>query len=442
LIIKVVVYQLLTPMTEPETTPMVPRTFWQYVRSMGPGIIIALTWLGAGDLVDAAVAGGNYGYSLMWAMMLALCVRFIFVSILAKYQLCNQHNESVMTGFRRIHPVMPLFITVVAFILGHFYGSYFVKGIGEASSAFFKVGPPWAWASFWMCIAALLMFKGAFSRIEFIFFIFLGMLSLSLIGVAIWSGPSPLEAVKGTFLFSIPEDKGSYGVLLVVTSLIGAVGGSITNLFYPYFIKKKNWCGPQYRKLQIYDLAFGVCALIILDLAVWTVGAEILHPTGETISSIADLASLLRRNLGSLGENILYLGVFAALFSSVIGDALGFGYLVEDATTLRNRAGISHKAPEQSRIYKIVVIWTLFSPLIWMLPGSPGFVALTIIVNAAGVIVLPVLSGGIWYMTSNKSFIGEAYKNKWWENGVLAFLFVLSLWASWNSIRAIIAYLI
>lgn len=432
---------LFTLMTDSVSPPLVPKTFWQYVRSMGPGIVIALTWLGAGDLVDAAVAGGSYGYALMWAMMLALCVRFIFVSILAKYQLCNQHNESVMAGFQRIHPALPVFITIVAFVLGHFYGSYFVKGIGEASSALFNGGPPWAWAIFWMCIAALLMFKGAFSRIEFIFYIFLAMLSISLIGVALWSGPSPVEAVKGVLLFAVPEDKGSFGVLLVVTSLIGAVGGSITNLFYPYFIKKKKWHGPQYRKLQLYDLAFGVCVLIILDLAVWTIGAEILHPTGATIHSIADLANLLKVALGPLGENILYLGVFGALFSSVIGDALGFGYLVEDAHSVRKGKERSDRPPEQTRIYKIVVIWTLFSPLIWMLPGSPGFVALTIIVNAAGVIVLPVLSGSIWYITSNKAFIGTTYKNKLWENGVLAFLFLLSLWASWNSVKAIIGYL-
>ena len=41
---------------------------------MGPGIVIAVTWLGAGDLVDSAVSGGSYGYALMWALALALFV--------------------------------------------------------------------------------------------------------------------------------------------------------------------------------------------------------------------------------------------------------------------------------------------------------------------------------------------------------------------------------
>lgn len=33
----------ITLMTEPDNSPPVPKTFWQYVRSMGPGIIIVLT---------------------------------------------------------------------------------------------------------------------------------------------------------------------------------------------------------------------------------------------------------------------------------------------------------------------------------------------------------------------------------------------------------------
>ena len=410
---------------------------------MGPGIVIVLTWLGAGDLVDAAVAGGNYGYALMWALMLALFVRFVFVSILAKYQLCNQHGESVMTAFQRIHPGLPLLFAVIAFLMGHFYGAYMVKGAGEAFSKVVGFGPPWAWATFWVCFGAILSFKGVFRRIEIVFFVFLGLLSLSLIGVALWSGPNPAAAAKGALLFDIPADQGTFGVILVVTSLIGAVGGTITNLFYPYFIAKKKWKGPKYRKLQLYDLAFGVCILIILDLAVWTVGAELLHAEGKSISNIDDLAGLLAVALGKIGGAIFYLGVFGAVITSAIGNALGFGYMVGDIADQRRKARgepATNLPIEKTRIYRVMVIWTLFSPLIWTLPGTPGFVVITIIVNAASVVILPLLSGSIWWITSKQNFIGKDYKNRWWEHAVIAFLFCLSLWASYNSIKAVVGY--
>ena len=48
----------------------IPKTFGQYVRSFGPGLVVVLTWLGAGDIVEMGVAGGDYGYSLMWLLVL------------------------------------------------------------------------------------------------------------------------------------------------------------------------------------------------------------------------------------------------------------------------------------------------------------------------------------------------------------------------------------
>ena len=430
-------------MAGPYDQPAVPTSFWQYVGSLGPGLIVALTWLGAGDLVDSAVAGGNYGYSLMWAMVIALFVRFVFVSIIAKYQLCNQHCESVVAGLKRLHPWMPIFVGGVAIFFGHFYGSYMVKGLGEASERLAGFGAPWLWSVFWVTVAAVFIFRGAYRRLEVIFYVFLIMLSTSLIGVAVWSGPDPVAAAKGAFLFAVPEQSGSFGALLVITSLIGAVGGSIGNLLYPYFIQQKGWQGPRFRRVQLYDLAFGTAVLVIINLSVWTIGAELLHPRGITVENLDDLANLLTLTLGTLGGPIFYLGVFAALYSSVIGIAVGFGYLLSDVARV-----CSSKEPTRakridaghSRIYQAVAAWCLFSPLIWSLPGMPSFITLTLVANASAVVVLPILCGGLWYMTARTSFIGSAYRNRWWENSVLAGLFILSVWGAYQSVVAIAHY--
>src|SRR5690349_11132273 len=83
--------------------PPVPKTFREYVASFGPGIVVVLTWLGAGDVVDMGVAGANYGYSLMWVLVVALFMRFVFVSLIARYQLCNPAGEGVLDGLARVH---------------------------------------------------------------------------------------------------------------------------------------------------------------------------------------------------------------------------------------------------------------------------------------------------------------------------------------------------
>jgi len=89
----------------PLVPALVPRSFVEYVRSFGPGIVIVLTWLGAGDVVDMATAGANYGYALLWVFVVAVLFRFLFVSLIARYQLCNQHGEGVLDGLARLHPL-------------------------------------------------------------------------------------------------------------------------------------------------------------------------------------------------------------------------------------------------------------------------------------------------------------------------------------------------
>ena len=61
----------------------------------------AVGWLGgvgAGDVVDMGVAGSNYGYSLLWVLVVAVFMRFVLVSLIGRYQLCNQHGEGVLDG--------------------------------------------------------------------------------------------------------------------------------------------------------------------------------------------------------------------------------------------------------------------------------------------------------------------------------------------------------
>ena len=422
-----------------KNTP-VPHNFWQYLRSMGPGIIVALTWLGAGDLVDSAIAGGSYGYALMWAMAIALFVRFIFVSIIAKYQLCNQHNESLMSGLKRLHISLPIFIGVVALFFGHFYGSYMVKGVGESSEKLFGFGAAWMWSIFWVTIAAIIIFKGALKRIEIIFYIFLILLSSSLIGVAIWTGPDPISATKGILMFDIPETSGSFGSLLVITSLIGAVGGSIANLLYPYFIQQKGWNRPKFRKVQLYDLAFGTIILVVINMSIWTIGAELLFPKNISINNLDDLGLLLTLTIGKYGEPIFFIGVFAALYSSVIGNAVGFGFLITDTVQVIKSNHTIKSEPlnvSHSKIYRFVIIWCLFSPLIWSIPNMPSFITLTLVANASAVIVLPILCGSLWYITSSKFFIGSKYKNGALEHLTLIILFILSIWGSYQAIFVI-----
>jgi len=415
----------------------IPKSFWQYIRSFGPGFVAVLTWLGAGDIVASGVAGGNYGYALAWAMVLALVVRYAFVSMIARYQLCNPRGEGVLDGLYRFNKFYGPFLFIAVLFWGHLSVTYMLAGVGEISVLILGVGSSYLWQVLCVAIVVLIVFKPIYNRVEMIFKAMLALLAASLLGCAAWVGFEPLALVKGVFAFEIPEDEGPYGALIVSLGMIGAVGGSLMNLAYPYFLEQKGWKGPEYRKVQRYDFILAIIVMVIFNLAVWTLGAELVYGTGGTIETINDMAVLLGGVLGEPGRVMFLVGVFAAVFTSIVGAGLGLAYLGSHAwqrwrSKDRESLGIDFRA---SKAYRYITLWIVVSPLIW--GGRVEFVSLTLIANTFALILVPVLAGGLWWITARAEFIGSEYKNRWWENVFMGFVFVLALYGMVEAAKSI-----
>ena len=289
------------------------------------------------------------------------------------------------------------------------------------------------------CPAAV-VFRPAYGRVESIFKVLLALLSISFIGTALWVGFNPLGVARGLVLFEIPEQSGRFGPWLIAVAMIGTIGGSLMNLVYPYFLEAKGWHGPEFRRLQLYDFLLAMVVMVILNLAIWTLGAELLHPKGQTIREMNDLPLLLSEVLGRGGSVLFYLGVLAAVFTSLVGHALGLACLSSHAW-LRWRAGSATAKLDDYRhhkLYRFVVVWCLLSPLVWTAPWMPGFVTLTLVVNAGQVMLLPLIAFGLWCITARSQFIGEQYKNRWWENLVMFFLVALALYGAFKSFQSVV----
>ncbi|MFC1549989.1 Nramp family divalent metal transporter [Candidatus Neomarinimicrobiota bacterium] len=421
-------------------TAAIPTTFFGYLKSFGPGFVIILTWLGSGDIISAGVSGGNYGYALMWAMVFALLLRFFFVTTIAKYQLCNQHNEGVLDGLVRLHPLFAPFLLIVVFVVGHINGTYLLAGVGETMIRITGVGSTLQWAIFWVVIGLIIVFRPIYSRAELVFKLFLILLTVSLVGTAIWVGPNITGILKGTFTFQLPAQQGPFGAMAVAMAMIGAVGGSLMNLVYPYFLEQKGWIGPKYRRLQTYDFTLAIFAMIIFNLAVWTLGAELVHAGGKPIETLDDLTYLLSIVLGDSGRILFLLGMFAAVYTSLLGNGLGLGYLGSHAFhRWKNRNGAKTAIDyKEQPIYKYIAIWIFISPLGWIAINKADFVTLTLLANTSMVLLIPALAGGLWWITASSRLIGPKYKNKWWENVLMAFLFVLAIWGTIKSVQSIV----
>jgi Natural resistance-associated macrophage protein len=276
--------------------------------------------------------------------------------------------------------------------------------------------------------------------------------------------------------FSLPPDRGAYGAWLVVVAIIGAVGGSVANLMYPYFVSDKGWRGPRFRRLQVYDLLFGVVTLICLNLAIWIVAAQLMRGRGATISGPEDLAHMMELAIGPAGPPLLWIAVFFCVFDNIGTQVYSFariaveavhktfparaeryGSLVHpgdpDAPAALGAADARFTHPEveapadaeltparrvrtaallHDPLFRRIQWLLLLPPILFTLPHGPSLVAITVFGNAIQVFVVPAMIVGLLWMTNSRKWMLKGFANKWWENAILLVICGIGIWAAWG----------
>ncbi len=422
------------PSVEGKTAVTPQNRLSKLIKLLGPGVIAVLSWLGAGDLITSSVAGANYGYAMMWVLAVSLLLRYLIVNIIARFQLCNNQGMTILQGYAQLHPVFAWFMLAYALLMGHLMNAYMIKGAGEALAMLLRIDYPLLCSMAVVLAVWMLVGRNIYAMIEGVMKVLLAVMTLAFLALAVMSGPDVAGIVKGTIGFSIPADEGVHGALLVAVSVIGAVAGSVANFVHPYVMREKGWVGPQHKRIQRNDLLFAVFVGIVINLAIWIVGAEILRPNSIEVKTLGDLGKALELFFGPIGWYIFFVGVFATLFASISGKTTAFPMLITDA--------FQHVKPERRERYgkefhndpmhKWFMLFILVTPLAWSIPGMPDFVTLTIGVSALNIVGLPVISLGLLIMSNQKSLLGKAYRNNWFENIALAFATGLALWVAFQ----------
>jgi len=398
-----------------ETTAPAGGSFWRYMKSFGPGIVVALSWVGTGDLIDNSVAGGNYGYALLWILPLSLVFRFVFVNTLAKYPLYNvQRDPSIVRGLARTHPVFGWLMLVSFVIYTHILLAFTLSGVGVALHGLFGGLPTFWWSVIGAASVFLATAKGVYLILERIFKVILAVMVGSFVLGIILVGINWTALFKG-FAFELPAQEGLFDSTLVASSLVLATLGSMANLFYPQFLKEKGWTTPGHRRVQQYDLLFGTVVVFVLGVAIWAIGAEVLHG-GEGVDSADDIAGALGTAIGPIGPYLFYLGLLGAAWTTVAGSIFALSKMTVEAlhVTRPQRTARVGGDPAKDVFYKVMIGWGL-AAVLWSLPGAPGFIVLVVVSHVLTSPFLLLIVIGLLVMMNRREIMGENV-NTWKGN--------------------------
>ena len=69
-----------------------------FLKMAGPGLIVAATGIGSGDVVSATVGGARYGVVLLWAIAVGAFFKFVLSEGIARWQLATGTDRRSKAG--------------------------------------------------------------------------------------------------------------------------------------------------------------------------------------------------------------------------------------------------------------------------------------------------------------------------------------------------------
>src|SRR5215510_10625748 len=68
------------------------------LADIGPGLLLAATGIGVGDMVSSTIAGAEYGLTLVWALAAGVVLKFAITEGAARWQLGT--GTTLIEGWR------------------------------------------------------------------------------------------------------------------------------------------------------------------------------------------------------------------------------------------------------------------------------------------------------------------------------------------------------
>lgn len=314
---------------EPPAGPP-PSRLRRALAVIGPGVLVAATGVGAGDLATAAFTGSALGVTVLWAVLLGAGLKLALTEGLARFQLAT--GETLLEGaVRRLGPWVAWIFLPYLLLWSFFVGSALMSACGVTLVAMVPVLEPATGKVVFGAASSLLglglVSLGGFKVFERVMAGSIGLLFVVVLVLAVLLWPGAGVVAQGLIPSGAafaPENLGW------TVALIGGVGGTLTVLSYGYWIREEGRSGLGELTTCRLDLATGYAVTALFGLAMVVIGAAVELHAGGGAKLIVELASLLESKLGRAWRWVFLLGCFGAVFSSLLGVWQSVPYLFAD----------------------------------------------------------------------------------------------------------------
>ena len=396
------------------------------MKKLGPALIVTAAFIGPGTITTASLAGANFGYALVWALVFSVFATFVLQEMASRLGLVTGKGlsealrETLPTGWRQAAAII-LIVSAIGVGNAAYQGGN-LTGAALGLSTLVPLD-----LSHWVLILALcagvLLFSGKYKIVERALIALVVLMSLVFVSTLFLTGLDFATLFNSVVSPSLPAGAG-----LSVIALIGT-----TVVPYNLFLHASTVAtqhnpdanlGDELRENR-RDSAISISLGGLVTLAVLSCAASAFFVSGTEITG-GNIATQLEPLLGEYATVFFATGLFAAGLTSAITAPLAAAYAVCGALNW----------PIQLNNGRFRAIWlvVLVTGAVFASAGFKPLVAI-LFAQAANGMLLPVVALFLIWVMNNKTLLGQ-HANGWMANAfaglIVLFVTLLSSYKLWS----------
>ena len=403
--------------TAPDKKQHQPTPWW---KSIGPALITACVVFGPGSLLISSNVGTEYGYELLWLLLLTGILMGTYLTIGARIGVCGGATPCTLVADRigRLPAViigMTLCLICAAF--------QFSNNVAVALAAKAFLPKDQAFLAAWivvgfnvLAISFLFWARHIYRILERLMKFMVGVILVCFIFNLIVAHPDLWKVVAG-FIPSIPEGlhlglpERAEGVIhdpmILVASLLGTTFSVAGTFFQGNLVREKKWDVSDYES-SVGDAIAGVCVLTGVSMIIMITAGTVIH--GQPADNIGVLAQTLHPLLGNTAYWVFCVGLVAVATNPFLINAMIGGTMAADGLGLK--AGMSDRWP---RIFTVIVMLVGMGIALSALTTGTKPIQLIIFGQALTVLGNPLMAVTMLWLANRKDVMGSR-RNSWLVN--------------------------
>jgi Mn2+/Fe2+ NRAMP family transporter len=291
----------------------------QLLKTIGPGLLFAGAAIGVSHLVQSTRAGADFGFGLLWALLLANIFKYPFFQFAPRYALAT--GESLLDGYKKLGKgVLIMYFILTLATMFTIQTAVTIVTAGLAVKLFGLTTNIVTWSIIVTIVCLLILLIGKYKLLDNLMKVIIITLTVStIIAVTVASGNT--EAIAD-FSQVFPKNILEIGFLIAFMGWMPAPL-DVTVWHSLWALEKKKSTKKFNTKSGLLDFNIGYIVTIVLGVCFLALGALVMFGSGETFSSkggefAGQLINLYTQNLGSGVYIFIAIAAFTTMFSTTL----------------------------------------------------------------------------------------------------------------------------